>query len=357
MSESDVYFAQLTRFSAMRILDANFNRATEALRVMEEYARFVLESRLLAEQLKQLRHDLTAAMAAVPPEELLQARDIIHDVGAAATTSAEYRRADLLDVVLANAKRAEQALRVLEEYGKLFSPELGQAFEQARYAAYGLNQQLGRLARPREMLAGARLYVLLDGGRDLDTFRATCQGLVDAGVDVLQLRDKRLDDRALLACARAAREVTLGKTLLIVNDRPDLAALAQADGVHVGQEELSVRDARSILGPRGLVGVSTHSRAQAQAAERDGADYLGCGPTFPSGTKSFAEFPGLAYLREVAAEFTVPAFAIGGITLDNVDDVLATGITRIAVSAAVTQADDPAAAARQLRARLDADSR
>ncbi len=140
--------------------------------------------------------------------------------------------------------------------------------------------------------------------------------------------------------------------LCIVNDRPDLAALAGADGVHVGQQDVSVKDARLIVGPESLIGVSTHSIEQARQAVLDGANYIGTGPTFPSGTKSFAHFPGLDLLRTVAAEIRLPAFAIGGISADNLADVLGTGIRRIAVSAAITAAPDPAEATRELLAAL-----
>jgi thiamine-phosphate pyrophosphorylase len=166
---------------------------------------------------------------------------------------------------------------------------------------------------------------------------------------VLQLRDKNLPDRQLLDRARTLRAITRGtSTLFIMNDRPDLAALSGADGVHVGQDELTVKDARRILGPDGLVGVSTHSVEQARSAVLDGADYIGVGPTFPSGTKKFAEFTGTALLRAVAPEIRLPAFAIGGIDAKNLSEVLATGFTRVAVSGAVTTANDPATAASEL---------
>ena len=126
-------------------------------------------------------------------------------------------------------------------------------------------------------------------------------------------------------------------TLLIINDRPDLAALAQADGVHVGQEELSVKDARSIVGPDVLIGVSAHSIEQARQAVLDGANYLGVGPTFPSGTKQFDHFPGVELLRAVAAEIRLPAFAIGGITRENLGQVKSAGFTRMAVSGAILE--------------------
>ena len=127
-----------------------------------------------------------------------------------------------------------------------------------------------------------------------------------------------------------------------MNDRPDLAALARADGVHVGQEELSVKDARSIVGPELLVGVSTHSIEQARQAVLDGANYIGVGPTFPSGTKRFEQFPGVELLRAVAAEIRLPAFAIGGIDGRERGRSAGRPVSRaIAVSGAVTSAADP----------------
>jgi len=137
-----------------------------------------------------------------------------------------------------------------------------------------------------------------------------------------------------------------------MNDRPDLAALSRADGVHVGQDELSVKDARSIVGPEALVGVSTHSIEQARQAVLEGANYLGVGPTFPSDTKQFEKFPGLDLLRQVGAEIRLPAFAIGGITTENLPEVLATGMTRVAVSGAIAAAAEPVAAAKEFLAAV-----
>ncbi len=162
-----------------------------------------------------------------------------------------------------------------------------------------------------------------------------------------------MPDRELVARARLLRQLTRDtETLAIVNDRPDIALLSDADGVHVGQDELTVADSRQIVGPDRLIGVSTHSVAQAKQAVCDGADYLGCGPTFPSPTKQFPDFPGLGFLRAVGPALHVPAFAIGGIHSGNLAQVLDTGFRRIAVGAAVTAASDPAAAARSLLQRL-----
>jgi thiamine-phosphate pyrophosphorylase len=205
------------------------------------------------------------------------------------------------------------------------------------------------------LLDEARLYVLVDGRSAVDDLVALVRRLVEVGVHVLQLRDKRLKDRELLMRAQTLRSLTRGtRTLFIVNDRPDIATLADADGVHVGQDELSVDQVRRIVGEDRLVGVSTHGLEQARQAVRDGADYIGCGPTFPSPTKHFQDFPGLDYLRAVQQDVPVPAFAIGGIAIDNVARVLETGVSRVAVGAAVVDADDPARAAREFLTRLKA---
>jgi thiamine-phosphate pyrophosphorylase len=131
-----------------------------------------------------------------------------------------------------------------------------------------------------------------------------------------------------------------------------VARLCDADGVHVGQDDATVKDARRIVGPHALVGVSTHTLEQVRVAVLDGADYIGIGPTFPSKTKAFDDFPGLAFVQAACAETALPAFALGGISAQNAAQVVAAGARRVAVSAAVCGAADPEQAARLLRAAL-----
>lgn len=202
-------------------------------------------------------------------------------------------------------------------------------------------------------LVNSRLYVLVDGRNSERQFRELISELVEAKVDLLQLRDKRLADRELLQRARILRQMTGGTpTLFIMNDRPDLAILADADGVHVGQEELTVQDVRQVLGPHRLVGVSTHTVLQVRQATADGVDYIGCGPTFPSVTKAFATFSGLTFLRQAANQTTLPAYAIGGIQLDNLHRVIESGFQRVAVGAAIVDSNDPARSVAMFRAAL-----
>ena len=339
--------------TTLRVFDAAGNRAREGLRVVEDYVRFALDDRHLTELCKQLRHDLTDSLGRVSPEHRLAARETQADVGTVLTTASEQSRTDLAGVLAANFARLQESLRSLEEYGKMVDAELASVFKQLRYRTYTLQRAVHTTGHGSERLAEARLYVLIDGGPSVDQFERLAHDLIGAGVDMIQLRDKRLADRELFERARLLRTWTEGtNTLLVINDRPDLAALVRADGVHVGQEELSVKDVRSVVGPEMLVGVSTHGIEQARRAVLDGASYIGVGPTFPSDTKQFERFPGVELLRGVAAEIRLPAFAIGGIGVENIEEVLAAGFTRIAVGRAVTGAGDPARAAEALLERV-----
>jgi thiamine-phosphate pyrophosphorylase len=339
----------------LRILDANGNRAAEGLRVVEDFSRFALNDKYLASLCKQLRHELTQSLSLVPVEIRLTARDTLGDVGATITEPAEQHRKDAWHVATASAARVQQALRCLEEYSKPLSVELATGFESMRYRVYVLQRSLGITVSSVNRLHGIQLYVLLDGQASEVALQERMTSLLQAGVQLFQLRDKTLDDRQLLQRARIMREtIDAGNrsqdrpALMIMNDRPDLAVLASADGVHVGQDELQVSDVRAIVGPQRLIGVSTHTMEQARQAVLDGADYLGCGPTFPTATKEFTSYPGLDFLAEVSQAISLPAFAIGGIHRQQLPAVLKTGVSRIAVSGAIDQADCPSDEAAEL---------
>lgn len=340
-----------------RILDASANRAREALRVLEDFTRFTLNDAFLCAAWKQLRHDLARALQLLPAPLLLESRDTRHDVGTAISTEAEMQRPSLAAVVQANAKRLQEAMRSLEEYGKVLHSEFAQAVEQIRYRSYTLERALVRGHSSRERLADAQLYVLVSDALCRASLVGTVKEAILGGAQIIQLREKGLDDRTLLARAReVCGLVRSAGALFIVNDRPDLARLADADGVHLGQDDLPIQEARGILGPDALIGVSTHNLAQVRTAILEGANYLGVGPTFPSQTKEFEAFAGLDFVRQAFAETSLPAFAIGGIGVDNVAQVLAAGARRIAVSHAICAADDPRGVANRLRLSVRAAS-
>lgn len=347
----------MSELDAMRVLDAAANRATEGLRVVEDFARFGLDDAHLTRLVKELRHELAATCAALPWPERLAARDTQGDVGTDVSTAAEGQRGDAWVVYSANLERTKQSLRSLEEFGKLAASTVAPQFQALRYRLYTLEKALGIAHDSAQRLFNVRVCVLVDGRETVDEFRRLVTPVIDAGVGMIQLREKGLADaqwaeRARLR-VRLLRQLTQDSPLVIIlNDRPDIAAAVDADGVHLGQEDMSVPDARAILGPRKLIGVSTHNIQQARAAVLEGANYLGAGPTFPSSTKSFDTFPGLAYLRQVAAEISLPMFAIGGIGADNLSEVLETGIRHVAVSSAVVAAANPGSVVKRLHEML-----
>ncbi len=323
----------------LRIIDASINRATEGLRVVEDYVRFALDDAHLTHLIKSVRHDLADACSAWPAAQLHAARETRHDVGTQIATAGESVRPDAASVCAASFQRVKQSLRSLEEISKTAKPQAAVALEAIRYRVYTLERCVTLATDSRRRLEQVRLCVLVDGRTNEAAFDDLVRGLVAAGVGMIQLRDKGLSDAELTARGRRLVELK-HDTLAIINDRPDIAAAVHADGVHLGQTDMRVKDARTIVGPHRLVGASTHSIEQARAAVLDGANYLGVGPTFPSTTKSFDSYPGLDLLRQVASEISLPAFAIGGIDAKNLPNVLATGIGRVAVGGAVVAAED-----------------
>jgi len=196
-----------------------------------------------------------------------------------------------------------------------------------------------------------RLYLCTPDRPDLSAFLEAC---IAGGVDVVQLREKHLEARLLLSRARLARDVCRDQGVpFIVNDRPDLALAAEADGVHVGQEDVPPPLARRILGPDAIVGLSTHARDELDAAVAEPVDYLSVGPVEPTPTKPGRPGVGLGALSYAAGRADRPWFVTGGVTPATVPGMVAAGASRFVVVRWLTEAPDPGAAARQLRETID----
>jgi thiamine-phosphate pyrophosphorylase len=338
----------------LRILDANLNRAREALRVVEDHARFALDDDDLCGALKRLRHDLAGATTGIAADAILW-RDTPGDVGTGTKTDSEQSREDQNHVVTAAGKRLAEALRTIEEYLKTVDPARAREVESIRYRFYELERRIALTLRPgARRFAGVRLYVLITEALcNNRPWLTVAEQAIAGGADCLQLREKDLPGGELLC--RAKDFVALCRrhgVISIVNDRPDVALLAGADGVHVGQDDLPAAEVRKLIGAEKILGVSTHRIEQAKQALLDGADYLGVGPLFRSSTKARDFVVGPGYARQVAEQVPLPAVAIAGITCENVDEVLATGVKAIAVTAAVCCAADPQDAARRLKDKL-----
>ncbi len=340
--------------SLNRIIDAAANRAREALRVLEDIARFLLDDPDLTGALKGVRHDLAEALRGVDPGALLAARDTPGDVGTTISTAAEYRRENFASIAAAAAKRLTEALRSLEECLKIGSEDGARAVESLRYRAYDVEKRL-LLALGAGRARQWRLCVLITEPLCELPWEDVVRQSIEGGADCLQLREKSLNDADLLRRARRlvsiAREMDPGVSVMI-NDRPDMALLSGADGVHVGQDDLPVDEIRRLAGFALLVGVSTSNMERALAAARAGADTCGVGPMFASTTKDKPHLAGPEYLGEYLANpatARVPHLAIGGITEENISRLAAIGCRGVAVSAAVIKKQRPAVACRALR--------
>ena len=272
--------------SVFRILDAAINRAGEGIRVVEDYVRMVLGDVHLSTALKQLRHDLTTAVEPIDPTKRIAARDSVNDVGRTIQTKAEYQRGDIESkgsdtqlsggMIQANLARAQQAFRTIEEFSKSLDANISKDVEQLRYRTYSIEKAVLTTFVSLQNLADARLYVLTDGCEfDLDDAARLKQfvtQMIAASVSIIQLRDKSLSDRQLVACGKVISSLTRGTTTkFVMNDRADLAVATGADGVHLGQDDLMVSDARRIVGAARMIGVSTHSIEQARKCSTRGS--------------------------------------------------------------------------------------
>ncbi|HZN60912.1 MAG TPA: thiamine phosphate synthase [Planctomycetota bacterium] len=321
-----------------RILDAAFNRAREALRVLEDVYRFGRDDRAAQRRLKRMRHRLSA-LERPRALRLLASRDAARDVGRGDDLSA---RSGLGDVAGANFKRLEEALRTLEETG----PDLRSAASSLRFETYEAERAFLPPLLRASRLDRVRLYVLLDPLLTSRPLARVARDAIRGGAEMVQLRMKGRPRPEIRRTAKEIARVARGEgALFIVNDRFETGA----DGVHLGREDGSIAGARRAMPPEGLVGATTHSIAEARRARA--ADYLSCGPVFATPTKPGLSPRGLSYWKDAVA-LGLPVFAIGGITPGRLPGLVRRGVDRIAVGAAVVSSPDAAAAARSLRRKL-----
>ena len=330
-----------------RILDANLNRAAEAARILEEIARFLLDDKVLAESLKNIRHSINNIQEK-NYNQLLNARDTENDVGT--DIKNKTQRTNIENIFKANIKRLQQALRTLSEYS-VDNDETKTSLEKLRYKTYTLEKIMWDKLKEnfnRIKLSEKKLYLVTnsDKFKTEDEFLNAIASALEGGVDIVQLREKNMPANKILALGKKIKQLCLQyNATFIINDRVDIAAILEADGVHLGQNDLDVKSAREILGENCIVGVSTHETSQALKAVGDGADYIGVGPVFATPTKENVIPVGLEYVKWVSENIKIPAFAIGGIDTNNVDKVLNAGLTKVCAVRAIINADSPQNAA------------
>ena len=341
--------------SVYRIIDANFNRAREAIRLMEEFARFTLNSSTFTERAKEIRHRLSAAIAGLDADRLIASRDTLGDVGVGRTIDEQLQRTNLNDCFTAGCKRLTEALRVLAEMTQTLDSSAAGTIEDLRYQAYTLEKDIALFSNTFERFKSVRLYVIITSSLPSDVISLACR-CTAGGADCIQLRAKTIEDGKLFALAAEFVKICKDAGVLsIINDRVDIAVAAGADGVHLGQDDLPVKQAHKLQLMPLIIGKSTHSLQQLQTTCMEHPTYAALGPVFPTATKPSAEPVGLDYVTkatEILADTGIGHVAVGGITIDNVEQVLRAGAKAIAVCSAVTEVADPTVSCRALKQKI-----
>ena len=343
---------------AWRVIDASLNRIGEGLRFLEDLARLVLNDSVLTQQLKNMRHELLRSDWLLQ-QQLLESRNAADDVGINIEAVGEEKQRELQILAVANARRVQESLRTIEELAKL--PEAAtkldsERFKQARFNLYSIEQELlSRLLRHDKTKRLCGLYAIIDtqalqGRSHIEAATQAIRG----GARVVQLRDKLLSKKELLPIAKELRKLCVEHTVLfIMNDYLDLALASDADGLHLGQDDLPIKVARKLLPMGKILGCSTKTVDQAVAAQSEGADYIAVGSIYPTSSKETAKVVGLDRLRKIRQQITLPLVAIGGINKNNVREVVTAGADSVAIISAILQAEDIEAAARQIANKLE----
>ncbi|MDD5701323.1 MAG: thiamine phosphate synthase [Dehalococcoidales bacterium] len=336
-----------------RIIDANLNRLAEGLRILEEISRMILNDTGMTQKLKTLRHDLVRGDLSFNLE-LLRSRNSTRDVGSSLEVEGEEKKKDLPLIVIANSRRAQESLRVLEELAKL--PEVpgkldSDSFKKARFALYTLEQELiYRLLRQDKAKSISGLYVIIDTGFLKGRgYREAAEQVIQSGARVIRFCDKILEKKQLLAAAGELRGLCRQKgVLFIINEYLDIALAAEADGLHIGREGLPVEVARRLLPADKILGCTASTVEEAAAAEAAGADYIAVGAVYPGLSENAQKVVGLEGVRQVRRATKFPLVATGGIDETNTRAVLEAGADSIGLMSALSDAPDITRAARAI---------
>jgi len=337
----------------LRIIDANLNRAGEGLHLLEDVARLMLDDGGLTQQLKTMRHELLRGDWSFN-QQLIQSRNSGGDVGIEIEAPGEAKEREMPLMVVANSRRVQESLRILEELAKVpaTAPKLDpQKFKQARFALYTIEQKLlSKLLRQDKAKRLTGLYAIIDsqslGGR---RHIEVAEELIRGGAKLIQFRDKSRDKSERLSITQQLKDLcSRHDVLFIVNDYIGLALATDADGLHLGQKDLPVLVARRLLSIDKLIGCSVNTVEQALTAQSEGADYIAVGSIYPTSSKKGAMVVGLERLRQIKQAVSLPLVAIGGINKDNVAEVLDAGADSVAVISAILKAEDVEEATRQI---------
>ena len=322
-----------------RLLDANINRVSEGIRVVEDVARFVYNQKEFSKELREKRHYLRKLFIQ-KDNDFLNSRDTKKDVGIEITKDSLLdKKSNIKHVVLGNFKRIQEGLRSIEEISKISCDySISKEVEALRYSFYNLEKEFMGSLKP-EIPLGLYGITAENFSKGRSNYEIVTE-MIKSGIKIIQYREKFKSLREKLEEAKILCELCKkNNVLFIVNDHVDIALMVDADGVHVGQEDMPVSEIRKILGANKIIGLSTHSVEDADKAVLQDVDYIGVGPIFPTTTKDRTAV-GIEYMEYVEKNINLPYIAIGGIKEANLLQVVEKGARRIALVSEIVGADD-----------------
>ena len=321
-----------------QIIDANLDRAREGLRVLEDWARFVLGENDCVKRIKNFRQILGKNHL----EIYKQSRNYIEDKCKGLTHEEQLNRKTSEQIISSNAGRVQEALRVIEEFSRLHNHSLSKIASDIRYEIYSLEidlLSLSKFNKSEEILKENDLYVITSQKENL---LEIIEEILIAGVKIIQHRFKMGNDKDNLEQAIQIKNLCKRyNSLFIINDRVDIALASNADGVHLGQDDLDLKIARKLLGYSKIIGISANNEIDISNALNEGCDYIGIGPVFETATKENKKPLGIEKIKNLTKDIDIPWFAIGGVTKNNISYLKSNGFKKIALVSQLMNSDDP----------------
>jgi len=321
-----------------QIIDANLDRAREGLRVIEDWARFGLGKEKFVEKIKNFRQILGKNHL----EIYKQSRNYIEDQCQGLSHLEQNNRKTPEQIISSNASRVQEALRVIEEFSRAHNNELSKIASEIRYEIYTLEIDLLSLNKRKnieKILKDNDLYVITDQKKNL---LGIIEEILIAGVKIIQHRFKNGNDKDHLKEAIQIKNLCKKyNSLFIINDRIDLALASNADGIHLGQDDLNLKTARKLLGYSKIIGISANNEIDISNAIKDGCDYIGIGPVFETSTKKNKKPLGIEKIKTLTKGLKIPWFAIGGIATKNISYLKSNGFKKFALVSQLMNSENP----------------
>ena len=321
-----------------QIIDANLDRAREGLRVLEDWARFGLGGNDFVAKIKNYRQILGKNHL----EVYKQSRNYIEDQFKGLTHQEQNNRKNPEQIICSNAGRVQEALRVIEEFSRLHNHKLSKIASEIRYEIYSLEIDLLNLSNRKsseEILKENDLYVITDQKENL---LKIIEDILISGVKIIQHRFKKGTDKDNLEEAIQIKNLCKKyNSLFIINDRVDIALASDADGIHLGQDDLDLKTARKLLGYSKIIGISANNKIDISTALENGCNYIGIGPIFETMTKKDKKPLGIEKIKTLTKDLNIPWFAIGGVTKNNISYLKRNGFKKVALVSQLMNSEDP----------------